>query len=73
MRAISSRALSCKATEEIFLRASCNHLNKPAYRSKRGKKKKTYCKSDDKHKNSKKTNMKMLKKDFKIIECGEKK
>ena len=25
-----------------------NHLNKPAYRSKRGKK--NYCKSDDKHK-----------------------
>ena len=31
-----------------------NHLNKPAYRSKRRKKKKTYCKSNDKHKEEQK-------------------
>ena len=32
-----------------------NHLNKPAYRSKTsGKKKKNYCKSDDKHKEQQK-------------------
>ena len=31
-----------------------NHLNKPANRAKRGKKKKNYCKNDDKHKEQKK-------------------
>ena len=49
-----------------------NHLNKPAYRSQSGgKKKKPTVKVMINTRNSKKTNMKMLKKDFKIIECGE--
>ena len=48
-----------------------NNLNKPAYRAKVEKKKKTYCKSNDKHKAQQKTNVNMFKKDFKIVECGE--
>ena len=31
----------------------------------------TYCKSDNEHKEHQKDNMKMLKKNFMIIECGE--
>ena len=48
-----------------------NHLNKPAYRSKREKNKQTTIKAMINTRNSKSTNMKMLKKNFKIIECGE--
>ena len=47
-----------------------NHLNKPVYRSKK-KKKKTIVKVTIKTGNSKRTNIKMFKKDFNIIECGE--
>ena len=47
-----------------------NHLNKPVYRSKR-KKKKPIVKTTINTRNSKRTNMKMLKKDIKIIKCGE--
>ena len=39
------------------------------YRSKRGKK--TYYKSDDKRKEQQKGKPEDVKKDFKIIECGE--
>ena len=46
------------------------HLNKPVYRSKR-KKIKAIVKVTISTRNSKRTNMKMLKKNFKIIECGE--
>ena len=48
-----------------------NYLNKPAYRSKRGKKKKPTIKVMINTMNSKRRNMKMLKKDFKLTECGE--
>ena len=47
-----------------------SHLNKPIYRSER-KKKKAIVKMMINTINSKRTDMKMLKKDFKIIECGE--
>ena len=46
-----------------------NHLNKPGYRSKRGKI--STVKVTINTMNNKRTNMKMLKKDFRIIECGE--
>lgn len=39
------------------------------YRSKREKR--NYCKSDKKHDEQQKTDIKMSKKGFKIIECGE--
>ena len=45
-----------------------NCLNKPVYRYKRGGG--TYYKNNEKH-NRKRTNMKILKKEFKIIKCGE--
>ena len=49
-----------------------NCLNKPAYRSTRGKKKKkTTVKVMINSRNSKSIHIKMLKKDLKIIECGE--
>ena len=46
-------------------------LNKPVCRSKRGKKKNPIVKAMINTRDSKRTNMKMLKKDFKIINCGE--
>ena len=45
-----------------------NHLNKQVYISKRGGK---YCNMMINTRNSERTNMKMLKKDFEIIECGK--
>ena len=49
-----------------------NHLNKPVYGSKRGEKK-TTAKVMINIRNSKRIHIKMLKKDLKIIECGERK
>ena len=48
-----------------------NHLNKPADRSKRGEKQETTVKAMINTRNSKRTNMKILKKDLKSIECRE--
>ena len=47
-----------------------NHLNKPVYRSKRKKKNPT-AKAKVNPSNWKMINMKMLKRDIKIIKCGE--
>ena len=44
---------------------------KPINRSKRGKKKRITVKAMTNTRNSKITNMKILNKDFKIMECGE--
>jgi len=46
-----------------------NDLNEPVYRSTREKK--AIVKGMINTRNSKGTNVKMLKKDFKIIECGK--
>ena len=46
-----------------------NHLNKPVYISKREKK--SIVKAMTNTKNSKRINMKILKKDIKIIKCGD--
>ena len=48
-----------------------NQLSKPTYRSKRGGKQNTTVKAIINTRNSKRIHMKMLKKDYKIIECGE--
>ena len=47
-----------------------NHLNKPVYRSKSGEGE-TTIKVMINTRYSKRTKMKIKKKDFKIIECGE--
>ena len=44
-----------------------NHLIKPEYRLK----KKTICESNDKHKEQQKDKHEDVKKDIKIIKCGE--
>ena len=46
-----------------------NHLNKLVYRSKR--KEKTYCKSNNKHKEQQKDKYEDVKKNIKIIKCGK--
>ena len=59
-----------KEKEDIGWRKSqleCNHINKPVYRTKRKKKN---CKSDDKHKEQQQ-NKHDVKKNIKIIKCGE--
>ena len=44
-----------------------NHLNKQVYRLK----KKTICKSNDKHKEEQKDKHEYVQKDIKILKCGE--
>jgi len=48
-----------------------NHLNKPAYRSWSEKKKKNFCKSNEKHKEQQKDKPQDVKQGFQIIEGGE--
>ena len=55
--------------EEITIGNS--HVNKPVYKSKRNLKKKPIVKVMINTRNSKRINMKMLKKDIKIIKYGE--